>query len=173
MVWTGSRSFAARDWRFGIDAGGGLIQQPSSQYFLIGYSGSALFTHTKTGAGLALTGVTREPFKSGEHVEQDYGATIEFRKQVAKWRSIQIGAGLGFGEMRGYIKRTGDTPQRSDYRMRGITTTLEVSWVPPKASGMNAFVNHTLFTGFSTRPQSEARVAWPWSIAMAGVGCEK
>lgn len=168
-----SHAFAAREWEFGIDAGSGLMQQPSSQYFLLGYSGSFLFSHAKTGAGLAITGVGREPFKSGEYVEQDYGGMIEFRKRVATWKSVQLSAGLGAGEMRGFVKRSGDTPLRSDYRMRGASTTIEASWVPPKASGLNIFVNHTLFTGFSTRTQSEARVAWPWSFAMAGAGYQR
>lgn len=163
-------SGASDQWLVGIEAGSGLIQQPSSQYFLLGYSGTALFTHAKSTAGIATTVLGRPAFESGGYTEQDYGGLVEFRKGVRVWKSIQLSAGLGLGEMRGYVRRGGDNPVRSDYRMRGASTTFQVSWVPPKASGASVFLNHTLFSGFSTQSQTKARVAWPWSFAMFGFG---
>jgi hypothetical protein len=161
---------ASDTWVTGIEAGTGLMQQPSSQYFLLGYSGTVLLTHAKLTAGVATTFLGRPAFESGNYAEQDYGGLIEFRKGVRVWKSVQLAAGLGVGEMRGYVKRTGENPLRSDYRMRGASTTIQLSWVPPKASGASLFLSHTLFSGFSTQTQSQARVAWPWSFAMFGAG---
>ena len=161
---------AATKWSHGTYVGVGSMQQPSSQYYLLIYGANAFIEHNPTKTGISITAVGRPAFASGNYEEQDYGGFVELHQTVATRGSFSLGAGFGGGQMRGYVKSTGEVEERSDYKMGGPSATIDLRYTAKKGSGFTAQLSHTLLPGLSTSAQTKAWVAWPWSIVMLGAG---
>ncbi|NDE16104.1 hypothetical protein EBZ80_14350 [bacterium] len=167
-VATGAR--AADNWRTGAIVGAGVMQQPSSQYFLMAYSANAFLEFAPAKAGISLTAFGRPRFSAGNFEDQDFGGLVELRKGVAARGSFSLGASIGGGQMRGYVKSIEVDGARSDYRMDGVSATVDLRYATGKDGRFKAQLSHTMFSGLSTAFETKARVAWPWSFVMLGIG---
>jgi|GEM_PF-1363546 len=167
-VETGAR--AATNWRTGAIVGAGVMQQPSSQYFLMAYSANAFLEFAPAKAAISLTAFGRPRFSAGNYEDQDFGGLVELRKGVAARGSFSLGASIGGGQMRGYVKSKEVDGTRSDYRMDGVSATVDLRYATGKDARFSAQLSHTMFSGLSTALETKARVAWPWSFVMLGIG---
>jgi hypothetical protein len=161
---------AAGNWNTGMLVGAGLMQQPSSQYYLLAYSTNAFIEFAPARAGISLTAVGRPRFSASGYEDQDFGGMIEMRKGVATRGNFSLGAGIGGGQMRGYVKSTSLDGGRGDYRMDGVSTTIDLRYSGQRDGRFTAQLSHTMFSGVSTSLETKARVAWPWSFVMLAIG---
>lgn len=168
LVVATSPAFGAGKWRGNIAVASGALQQPSSQYYLLAFSTTLGLDYVPAKTGLRLTIIGRPEFNSGDYTDQDYGGFLELHQNLIERGSMTIGAGIGSGQMRGYVKS--ESSDRSDYQMRGPSCSLDLTWAPGKKSGFNVLISHHLFAGLSTTAQTNARVAWPWTATMVGAG---
>ena len=163
-------SFAATNWSGAAYLGAATIQQPSSQYFLIGYSVQGFVEYSPAKAGISFTAIGRPQFSSSSYEDQDYGGFVELHKTVAERGNFLLGAGFGGGQMRGYVKSTDGQKSRSDFRMGGPSATIDLRYAVKKDRSFTAQLSHTVFPGLSTSAQTKAWVSWPWSIVTLGIG---
>lgn len=161
---------AASKWSSAAYVGAGTIQQPSSQYFLLAYSAGLSLEYKPAKAGVSLVTIGRPAFSSSGYEDQDFGGFAEFQKVVAERGKFALSAGIGFGQMRGYVKSTNENGGRSDFRMNGPSATIDLRYSAKKDGSFTAKLSHTLLPGLSTAAQTKAWVAWPWSIVMLGIG---
>lgn len=162
--------FAASNWRSTAYIGAGTIQQPSSQYFLLAYSASVSLEYRPAKAGVSFIAIGRPVYSSSGYEDQDYGGFAELQKIVAERGKFALGAGFGFGQMRGYIKSTDENGGRSDVRMNGPAATIDLRYAAKKDRSFTVKLSHTILPGLSTAAQTKAWVAWPWSVVMLGIG---
>lgn len=166
----GGSAMAGGNWTTGILAGAGSMQQPSSQYYLLAYVANAFVEYKPVKAGISLTAIGRPKFSNGGYEDQDYGGFVELRKSVASRGPFSLAASFGGGQMRGYIKSTAEDGTRSDYRMDGACVTVDLRYNPSIDGKFTAQLSHTMFAGFGAELETRARVAWPWSFVMLGLG---
>ncbi len=161
---------AASKWGTAAFIGTGSIQQPSSQYYLLAYSANVSFEYRPAKAGISFVAIGRPVYSSSDYKDQDYGGFAELQKIVAERGNFAVGAGFGYGEMRGYVKSTDENGGRSDFRMSGPSATIDLRYTLGKGRPFTAKLSHTILPGLSTAAQTKAWVAWPWSIVMLGIG---
>ncbi len=170
-AWSNSPDARAADrWTTGVIVGAGLMQQPSSQYYLMAYTANVSLEFTPAKAGISLTAFGRPKFSAENFEDQDFGGLAELRKGVAARGNFSLGASVGGGQMRGYVKSTDGDGGRGDYRMDGVSATIDLRYETGKDGRFNAQLSHTMFSGLSTSLETKARVAWPWSFVMLGIG---
>ena len=162
--------FAASNWSSAAYIGAGSIQQPSSQYFLLAYSAAVSLEYRPAKAGISFVAIGRPVYSSSGYTDQDYGGFAELQKVVAERGKFALGAGFGFGQMRGYVKSTDENGGRSDFRMNGPAATIDLRYATKKDRSFTARLSHTILPGLSTAAQTKAWVAWPWSVVMLGIG---
>jgi len=162
--------FAASNWSSTAYIGAGTIQQPSSQYFLLAYSASVSLEYRPAKAGVSFIAIGRPVYSSSGYEDQDYGGFAELQKVVAERGKFAVGAGFGFGQMRGYIKSTDENGGRSDVRMNGPAATIDLRYAAKKDRSFTVKLSHTILPGLSTAAQTKAWVAWPWSVVMLAIG---
>lgn len=159
---------AAERWNWSLVLGAGTMQQPSSQYYLLAYSASAGLVYKPANTSVQITALGRPEFHSASYQDQDYGGFIEIHQTLAERGALAVDAGIGGGQMRGYIKS--DSGDRSDYRMSGPSCSMSLVWTPHKKRKINVRVKHRLFSALSTSAQTDARVSWPWTSTILGLG---
>lgn len=161
---------AASKWSTATYIGAGTIQQPSSQYFLLAYSAGVSLEYRPAKAGVSFVAIGRPVYSSSGYEDQDYGGFAELQKVVAERGKFALGAGFGFGQMRGYIKSTDENGGRSDVRMNGPAATIDLRYAAKKDRSFTVKLSHTILPGLSTAAQTKAWVAWPWSVVMLAIG---
>jgi hypothetical protein len=157
---------------------GGVMQQPSSHYYLAIYGGT-VDAGTSDERFLARIAYFERPeFRDAGFADKDMGwfAMAGTKIKGAGETAGPYGRGLyaffGVGEMAGYVRADADavapdTPRERDYRLAGLTAALEYDL---KLAGVVVGFGHQTFVGYVDRTQAEAFVAWPFNTFQMRLG---
>lgn len=151
---------------------GGLMQQPTSHYYLAVYGGAVdVATDNDKFIG-RVQYVERPEFTNSGYSDKDYGAFGMIGTKVTAARDHGLFAFIGAGRMQGYVRANDETQGQtaSDerrYSLPGPTVAVEyaLTW-----NHMNFAVNHQSFIGYVDKVQTDAYVAWPYNFFQATVG---
>lgn len=148
------------------------MMQPASQYFHIVRGGFLDWGREDQKFLIRLSYIERPVFESSGYADQEMGGFAGLGTQAWWSKNYSLLVFAGAGQMRGYSKlsdsASGDGGvSRRDFVLAGLSLALElgVQW-----QHINLAVNHHLFTGFSTREQTSAFVAWPYTFFLLKLG---
>jgi hypothetical protein len=149
----------------------GVMQQPTSSYYHLIYGAQADFGSSDGAILLRGSYFERPAFKRVGYVDQDYGWSALLGSKLASTKSHGFFAFFGAGRVAGYIKpvtpvEDGSSQSRS-FNMPGLTASMEYKWL-----GDRLFLGagHQTIICFGDSAQTEAFVAWPFSLFTLSVG---
>lgn len=147
---------------------GGLMQQPTSNYYLACY-GLNIDAETKDSGFIARgTYVERPKFSSDGFSEQDrsiMGFLGTTALKDALFTTDSVRAFIGGGQVSGYVKKirnsTTQVAQLRTYNLPGLAASVEYA-LRLKSTAIS--LGHTTFIGFAGSEQTSALVAWPYNF---------
>ena len=145
---------------------GGLMQQPSSNYYLATYGLSAE-AGTDTGSFLTrLTYIERPEFRDAGYADKDYGWFALVGTKLTKAPTHGLYAFFGVGRMAGYVEtdqaknKTAGNLRRT-FGVYGPTAALEyvAHW-----GRYDIGVGHRTLIGYVDNTELKSLVAWPYNF---------
>jgi hypothetical protein len=152
---------------------GGLMQQPTSHYYLACYGGRVDLATAGDGFVARASYVERPEFRSEGYADKEYGYFALIGTRVTKSASEPaLTAFIGAGRMHGYVARTDtegheDETNRRSFRLPGLTTALEYGG---RWHSLDLAVGHQAFIGYVDDEQLHAYVAWPYNFFQVSAG---
>lgn len=157
---------------------GGVMQQPSSHYYLAIYGGSVDVGTSDERFLVRGAYLERPEFEDAGFADKDMGwfAMAGTKVKGAGEASGPNGRGLfayfGVGEMAGYVRADADavgpdTARERNYRLGGLSAALEYDL---SLAGVVFGVSHQTFIGYVDRTQTDAFVAWPFNTFQMRLG---
>lgn len=156
---------------FGLELTTGLMQQPTSQYYLWTYGANATLASENQGLILRLSYLERPKFKSEGFQDQDSalfafigGKSREFTK------SLYVLVYAGFGETSGYIESTDNKEvyQKRSYKLSGPSFSLQI--VYEASQRLRFTLSHETLVGISGQDDFDSYVVWPYLFYQFGIG---
>ena len=150
----------------------GLMQQPTSHYYLFSYGAEAEVQSDSEGAILRLQYIERPEFRTMGFRDKDYGGFVLAGTKLGKEKSRGLYAFIGLGQMAGYTKSVAGAPGISRpetryYALNGPTASLEyLAHLGP----VDLAIGHQTFVGFVDKDEMQAYVAWPYNFFSASMG---
>jgi hypothetical protein len=164
-----ANSESARALNYGTSIDGGLVQQPTSQYFHLGYGISLWAASSSQRIGLRATYFERPKFRSNSFEDQDRGGAALAYGSIWHKARTRLLAGVGAGRFDGYVR-----PQetQSDFETRTYSIPGVVVWAQLTQSyGRLSFgMSHWTLAGYAGREQFDALVVWPFSVFSLSIG---
>lgn len=153
---------------------GGLMQQPTSNYYLACY-GLTLDAETKDSGFIARGSYTERPkFSRDGFSEQDRSIMAFLGTTAVKdvvFSKDSVRAFIGGGHVSGYVEKTsradGQASQIRTYNLPGIAASVEYG-LRFKSTALS--LGHTTFVGFGGSEQTSALVAWPYNFYSLAFG---
>jgi hypothetical protein len=144
---------------------GGIMQQPTSNYYLACY-GVAVDAAANDGGFIARASYVERPaFSHDGYSEQDRAGVLMAGGTAAKTMGGAVRGFLGLGHVSGFIARTEDdnktVVEQRNYQMYGPAASIEYAVALKRAVFA---LNHTTLVGFAGRSQTTALVAWPYNF---------
>ncbi len=147
---------------------GGLMQQPTSNYYLACY-GLAIDVQASTFIG-RVSYTERPEFSRNGFSEKDGLGLIMAGMSAGKILKGELKVFFGGGVASGYVAELDEnrkkTSQRT-YQLPGPAAAVEYSVSLGKVSFA---INHTTFIGYGGRDQTAAFVAWPYNLYFLSTG---
>jgi len=156
-----------------VESVGGIMQQPTSHYYLASYGVNAdVATDDQRiiGRGSYLE---RPEFRNAGYADKDSGWFGFVGTKITKQSNRGLYAFLGFGRMAGYVKTTPAVaaaevpPEKVSYTVNGVTAALEYA---AKLGPFSVALSHQTFIGYVNSEQLQAYVAWPFNFYTASLG---
>ena len=172
LVCLALRPEAAEAVTLKVASTGGLMQQPTSQYYHAVYGGYVEIAS----ASQRLIGrgqyVERPEFSNVGYVDKDYGAFAQVGAKLTAAKTHGLLAFVGYGRMSGYIRAESATRAQTDvserhYAIPGPIAAVEYA---VRLGRIDLAVNHQTFVGFADRTQTDAYVAWPFNFFQVSAG---
>ena len=146
-----------------IDGTLGLMQQPTSHYYL-GVAGLELEGASQNGRFLIRTdGFARPTYTTGSFVEQEYGYRLLIGHRILQTRYQAVSAYGGIGRMFGELSNNEQLSQNAkrSYAMTGpsFSAKYELRYLSSSIA-----LSHTTIIGYRDTDQLRAYVAWPFNF---------
>ena len=150
----------------------GLMQQPTSHYYLFSYGGQADVSTDGDGFIARIQYVERPEFRTTGFRDKDYGTFGLVGTKLGKISTHGFYAFFGVGQMAGYTKAVADAPgiiqdATRNYSLNGPTASLEYL---ARLGPVDFSVGHQTFIGFVDKGEMQAYVAWPYNFFSTSVG---
>lgn len=150
----------------------GLMQQPTSHYYLFSYGGEAELQSDAEGGILRFQYVERPEFRTTGFRDKDFGGFVLAGTKLGKEKGRGLYAFLGLGQMAGYTKSVAGAPgigvpETRHYALNGPTAALEYL---ARLGPIDFALGHQTFVGFVDRAEMQAYVAWPYNFFSASMG---
>jgi hypothetical protein len=153
---------------------GGVMQQPTSHYYLACYGGRLDLATDADGLVMRASYVERPEFRSVGYADKEYGYFALVGTRVTKGKTgPALTAFIGAGRMHGYVARldTDSAPEgatnRRSFQLPGLSTALEYGG---RWHGLDLAVGHQAFIGYVDDEQLDAYVAWPYNFFQVSAG---
>lgn len=155
-----------------IAATTGVMQQPTSHYYLGMYGVTADLGTDSQKLMARISYLERPKFKSAGFVDQDFGWFGLVGTKVTKEKDRGLYAFFGFGRMGGTVKLvpSGAPPPAkttSSYLINGPTAALEYA---VHFGHFYVALGHQTFIGYVDQDQLNAFVAWPYNFFQLNAG---
>lgn len=144
---------------------GGVMQQPTSNYYLACYGLS--FDATSKDGGFIVRGsyIERPQFSQDGYSEQDRAISLMAGSTAMKILGGVVRGMIGPGRVSGFVARTAadnkTVIERRSYELYGPAASIEYAYMIKKAV---LALNHTTLVGFAGKDQTNALVAWPYNF---------
>ena len=153
-----------------LDSLVGVMQQPTSNYYLGTYGASLGIWTASEALGAKVSYLERPLAKSSGYEDMDRMASLQLATLATADRSMgRILAGFGAAEVRGFTRGGVTSAGRSGsyYRLRGPTASLEYA---VRIGRLELGICHQSILGLVDREQVQALVGWPYSLYLVRVG---
>jgi hypothetical protein len=167
LIW--SVSTPANALNFGTSLDGGLVQQPTSQYFHAGYGVSLWAATTSARFGLRATYFERPKFRSNSFEDQDRGGAFLAYGSIWSKSRLRLLAGAGFGRFNGYV-RPQTTSSEFETRNYGIPGAVVWAQLTQNFGPLQLGLSHWTLAGYAGQEQFDALVVWPFSVFSFSIG---
>lgn len=151
---------------FQIGPTGGLMQQPTSNYYHAVYGGYLQAATDNEGFITRLAYTERPEFRSVGFADKETFTLGMIGSKFTKGKSHGLYAFVGGGQTRGYVRRLesidGEVNQRS-FVLGGPSFSMDYAF---HFGALDFGISHTLFVGYGGRTEFDARVAWPYNITL-------
>jgi len=147
---------------------GGLMQQPTSNYYLACY-GLALDLQVSS-AIVRASYIERPEFSRNGFAEKDSVGLFMAGMSAKKILKGELRAFFGGGNVSGYVTELDENRkkiQQRTYQLPGPAAAVEYS---VRLGKISFTINHTTFIGYGGREQTEALVAWPYNLYFLSTG---
>lgn len=149
----------------------GVMQQPTSSYYHVIYGAQVDLSSKSDGLILRGSYFERPAFKSVGYTDKDYGWSGLLGSKLAGQKNHVFLAFFGGARVFGYVKAVspseeGVSRDRS-FHLPGITAAMEYRW-----QGERFFLGagHQAIIGIGDSAQTDAFVAWPFSLFTLSFG---
>lgn len=153
-----------------VVATGGVMTQPTSNYYHFVYGGIAEAGLESQALMFRAGYLERPAFKAAGFIDQEFCGFAMIGTKVFARGGDGVVSFIGWGEMTGTIERDVDAGVPSDkrrYKLPGPTLSLAYRW---RLKNLSASIGHQTLIGFADKAQTEARVAWPFNFLLLDVG---
>ena len=149
----------------------GVMQQPTSSYYHLIYGAQADIGTDDGGILVRGSYFERPVFRSVGYLDKDYSWSGLVGSKLASAKRHGFFAFFGGGRVAGYIKpadasEDGASRDRS-FNMPGFTAAMEYKWLGDR---MFLGAGHQAIICFGDSAQTEAYVAWPFSLFTLSLG---
>lgn len=167
-MFTGTNAFG---WSIDPAINGGVMQQPTSNYYLACYGLSLDLTNKDSSLITRLSYTERPEFNRNGFSEKDQLSLFMAGMTAAKFKYGRVRAFFGGGSASGYVARIADDNKivldRRRYQLPGPAAAVEYVLATGRFS---VAINHTTFIGYGGKEQTEALVAWPYNFYLLSGG---
>lgn len=150
---------------------GGVMQQPTSNYYLECYGVSFDVQNKDAGFIVRASYIERPEFKANSFAEKDRAGLLLLGTTATKIFGGSLRAFFGAGNVSGYVARFDSDNktilEKRSYQLPGPSASIEYQVVLARVTF--AF-NHTTFIGYGGKDQTEAMVAWPYNFYSLSTG---
>jgi hypothetical protein len=147
---------------------GGLMQQPTSNYYLACYG---LAVDLQASSFIARVSYTERPeFSRNGFAEKDSLGLVMAGMSAKKILKGDLKVFFGAGSASGYVAGLDDQNKKNEqrtYQLPGPAAAVEYSISLGKVSFA---INHTTFVGYGGKDQTQAFVAWPYNLYFLSTG---
>lgn len=158
-------------WSIEPAISGGLMQQPTSNYYLACYGLSVDLSNQDETFMSRLSYAERPEFNRNGFAEKDSIGLFMAGTTAAKFKYGTVKAFFGGGSAYGYVAKVDSDNRtildRRTYQLPGPAAAVEYVLV---AGHFSFAVNHTTFIGYGGKEQTEALVAWPYNFYLLSSG---
>lgn len=164
-------SAQALGWSVDPAISGGVMQQPTSNYYLACYGLSLDLSNQGASFITRLSYAERPEFNRNGFSEKDQVSLAMAGTTAAKFKHGTVKAFFGGGSVSGYVARIADDDktvlERRTYQLPGPAAAVEYVLA---AGHFSVALNHTTFIGYGGKEQTEALVAWPYNFYLLSGG---
>jgi hypothetical protein len=162
---------SAFGWNLAPAITGGLMQQPTSNYYLACY-GMNIDLENQNGAFIARAAYAERPeFNRNGFAEKDRTGLLLAGTTAAKIYGGSVRVFFGGGTASGYVSKIASdnktTLDRRSYQLPGPSAAVEFA---VNIGKIHFSLNHTTFIGYGGKIQTEAMVAWPYNFYFISAG---
>lgn len=172
VAWVaGMSSVPARALVFQSGTTGGVMQQPTSQYYLAVYGAYGEVAREDQRFIFRAMYIERPKFSYAGYVDQESGVFGVIGTKLTKAKNHGLSAFVGGGRVGGYVAEEDDDggqgPAKLSFSLPGLVTVLEYS---AQWRRLDVALGHQMFIGYADRTQLESLVAWPYTFFLLRLG---
>jgi hypothetical protein len=149
---------------------GGLMQQPTSNYYHAVYGGYLQVSTDNESLLLKASHSERPEFNANGFSDKETFSMGFLGSHFSKEKDRGLYAFIGGGETYGYIKSEeaeGEIQQIRAFKMNGPAFSMEYLF---RIGPLDLAINHMLFVGYGGEVEFESNVAWPYNITQLQIG---
>ncbi len=152
---------------------GGLMMQPTSNYFHAVYGASAEVGREDGKLVARMAYLERPQFRSAGFVDQEFFGFFQMGTKLTRAKSHGLWAFVGPGQTTGYVRAEGskyptdNVPPTRKHRVPGLNLAMEYAF---RWSGFECAATHQILVGHSSNEQLRAYVAWPYHFLLLRMG---
>jgi len=147
---------------------GGIMQQPTSNYYLACYG---LAIDMRASSVIARMSYTERPeFSRNGFADKDALGLVMVGMAARKLLNGELKVFFGAGSASGYIAELDENEKKGEqrtYRIPGPAASAEYS---VQLGSLSFAINHTTFIGYGGKDQTSAFVAWPYNLYFLSTG---
>jgi hypothetical protein len=155
---------------FTLGSAGGLMQQPSSEYYHFVQGAFVQLITSQSNHGVRLSYWERPVFRSNSFQDQEFGAVAVAQFAVRRGKNWRGNLGIGAGRVQGYISALDERGVRttsSRFHIDGLASELSLQW---KLGRLHFGIDHGMMIGLGPKIETEAYVAWPYQTIFINIG---
>ena len=149
-----------------LSAGGGVMVQPSSQYFHYVYGSAVTISADQSDFVVRAQMWQRPEFTSSGFQDQDEGAQILLGHRFKNLGVFEFYMYLGGGLAQGYIQDL-SSQTKSSYKVYGTSSSASLGY---HIGRFSITLEHLMFIGRRNQIEIDAKVLWPFSVTWINLG---
>lgn len=158
---------------FKIGSLGGLMTQPTSNYFHAVYGASAEVARNDGRLAARVGYLERPQFTSAGFTDQEFFGYAQVGTKLTRSKAHGLWAFMGPGQTTGYVRAepddiwNGAVPPTRHHRVPGLTLAMEYSY---QWAAFEGAITHQILVGHTSDEQLRAYVAWPYHFLLLRAG---